>query len=187
MVEAPAERRPSGDERVRGYASALVTIAEAEGALGRVEDELFAFAKAAEQHPRLRDALADRALPVDNRVALVRDVLGDRVHPVTLTLLSLLVEAGRARELVPIAEAVASIAAQRRSRVVAEVRTAVPLTEAQRERLEHALSRATGRTVEAKVVIDPTVVGGVVAKVGDEVFDGSIASRLREAKHVLGG
>ena len=62
----------------------------------------------------------------------------------------------------------------------------MPLSDAQRKRLEHALSRATGRTIEAKVVVDPTLVGGVIARVGDLVFDGSIASRLEDARHVLG-
>jgi F-type H+-transporting ATPase subunit delta len=173
-------------DRVGGYAAAIVAVAESEGALSKVEDELFAFAKAAEQNPALREALTDQALPVDNRAALVRDVLGDRANPVTGQLISFLIESGRARDLTKIAESVVAIAAERREHVVAEVRTAVPLSDAQRERLEQALSRATGRTIEAKIVIDPTVVGGAVARVGDLVFDGSVASRLEDAKHALG-
>jgi F-type H+-transporting ATPase subunit delta len=62
----------------------------------------------------------------------------------------------------------------------------VPLGDAQRKRLEEALSRATGQKIEAKVVVDPTLVGGVIARVGDLVFDGSIASRLEDAKQALG-
>ncbi|HEY7478228.1 MAG TPA: ATP synthase F1 subunit delta, partial [Actinomycetota bacterium] len=169
-----------------GYAAAVVAVADAEGAGGRVEDELFAFAKALEQHPELREALTDRALPVDNRVAVIREVIGDRAHPVTVNVISFIVESGRARELGKIAEDAVAIAAERREHAVAEVRSAVPLTEHQRERLERALSRATGRTVEAKVVVDPSVVGGVVARVGDLVFDGSVSSRLEDAKHALG-
>ena len=61
-----------------------------------------------------------------------------------------------------------------------------PLDDQRRARLEEALSRATGRKIEAKVVIDPTVVGGVIARVGDLVFDGSVASRLEGARHALG-
>jgi len=174
------------DDYVAGYATAVVAVAEAEGALGRVEDELYAFAKAAEQEPRLREALTDQTLPLENRTALVRDVLGDRAHPLTITLVSFLVESGRARDLGKIAEAAVAIAAERREHVVAEVRSAVALTDAQRERLERALSRATGRQVEAKIVVDPTVVGGVIARVDDLVFDGSVASRLEDAKHALG-
>jgi F-type H+-transporting ATPase subunit delta len=174
------------DDRIGGYATAVVAVAEAEGALVKVEDELFTFAKAVEQSPQLREAVTNRALPVENRIELVRDVLGDRVHPATLSLVSFLIEADRARDLTKIAERVVAIAAEQRQHEVAEVRSAVPLSDAQRERLAQALSRATGRQVEVKVVVDPTVVGGVVARVGDEVFDGSVASRLEDAKQVLG-
>ena len=97
--------------QVAGYATALVAVAEAEGVLSKVEDELYAFAKAAEQNPQLREALTDQALPVDNRQALVRDILGDRAHPTTVTLISFLIESGRARDLTKIAEAVVEIAA----------------------------------------------------------------------------
>jgi F-type H+-transporting ATPase subunit delta len=171
-------------DRAAAYATALVAVAEAEGALAKVEDELFAFAKAAEQNPALREALTDQSLPLENRQALVRDILG-RAHPVTINLLSFLIESGRARDLSKIADAFVQLAASSREHAVAEIRSAVPLTDKQRERLQKALSRATGRTVEVKVVVDPTVIGGVVARVDDLVFDGSVASRLEDAKHAL--
>ena len=180
------ERLFGRGDRAAGYAAAVVAVADAEGVGGRVEDELFGFAKAVDQNAELREALTDRALPVENRLAVVREVIGDRAHPVTVSLISFIVESGRARELGKIAEDAVAIAAERREHAVAEVRSAVPLTDQQRERLEQALSRATGRTVEAKVIVDPTVVGGVVARVGDLVFDGSVASRLEDAKHALG-
>ena len=78
------------------------------------------------------------------------------------------------------------MASTERDHVLAEVRTAVDLSGEQRERLAAALSRATGHTVDVKVVVDPSVIGGVVARVGDEVFDGSIANRLEGAKQALG-
>jgi len=173
-------------DKAGAYATALVAVAEAEGDLTKVEDELFAFAKAAEQNPALREALTDEALPVDNRQALVRDVLGPRANKTTVSLISFVIESGRARDLSKIADAVLQLAASGSEHAVAEIRSAVPLTDKQRERLEKALSRATGRTVEAKVVIDPTVIGGVIARVDDLVFDGSVSSRLEDAKHALG-
>ena len=78
------------------------------------------------------------------------------------------------------------MASRERDHALAEVRTAVDLSTEQRERLAEALSRATGRQVDVKIVVDPSVIGGVVARVGDEVFDGSIASRLEDAKQALG-
>ena len=132
----------------------------------------------------INKALTDQGLPVENRQALVRDILG-RAHPLTITLLSFVIESGRARDLSKIADAFVQLAASSREHAVAEIRSAVPLTDKQRERLQKALSRATGRTVEVKVVDDPTVIGGVVARVDDLVFDGSVASRLEDAKHAL--
>jgi F-type H+-transporting ATPase subunit delta len=79
------------------------------------------------------------------------------------------------------------MAAERSDRTLAEARTAVPLSDEQRSRLQRALADATGRQIELKVVIDPTVVGGVFARVGDEVFDGSVASRLSDARRHLTG
>jgi F-type H+-transporting ATPase subunit delta len=173
-------------DKAASYATALVAVAQAEGDLSKVEDELFAFAKAAEQNPALREALTDEALPVDNRQALVRDILGPRANKTTVTLISFVIESGRARDLSKIADGVVQLAASSREHAVAEIRSAVPLTDKQRERLEKALSRATGRTIEAKVVVDPTVIGGVIARVDDLVFDGSVSSRLADAKLALG-
>jgi F-type H+-transporting ATPase subunit delta len=170
---------------IRGYAEGLFEIAEAEGELGIVEDELYAFAKALEVHGEVREALHDPALPPENKEGLVRDLLGPRANPNTVNLLTFLIDQGRARDIEAIVEAFARVAAERRARQLAEVRSAVPLDESQQRRLAEALSRATGRAVEVKVVVDPRLIGGIVAKVGDEIFDGSVRSRLAEARERL--
>jgi F-type H+-transporting ATPase subunit delta len=174
------------DERVAGYARAIFEVARSEGVLDRIGDELFAFSRTVEQDAKLRDALTDPAVPIENRRSLVRDLLDRRTHPLTPTLIDLILEAGRGRDLDKIASELVNEVAERREHVLAEVRTAVPLDDANRERLERALSSATGHTVEAKIIVDPSVVGGVVARVGDLVFDGSIAGRLEDAKHAFG-
>jgi F-type H+-transporting ATPase subunit delta len=173
------------DALIGGYAQALFAVAQAEGVLPKVEDELYAFGKALEQHTELREALTDAALPAENKKAVVDDVLGDRVNPMTVSLLGFVIDAGRAREIPKIVEELARKASAEREHALAEVRSAVELTAEQRDRLAEALSSATGRKVDVKVVVDPSVIGGVVARVGDEVFDGSIASRLEDAKQAL--
>lgn len=173
------------DARVRRYAEALYGIAEAEGELEAVESQLYAFAKLLEQQTRIREALTDPALPVENKRGLIADALGERANPIAVNLLGFLVEQGRARDLGPIVEMLAEVAAERREHAVAEVRSAVPLDEAQRGRLAKALSKATGHTVDVKVVVDPNLVGGLVAKIGDEIFDGSVRTRLVEAREHL--
>jgi F-type H+-transporting ATPase subunit delta len=175
------------DDVVRGYAEALFAVARAEGEAGAVEDQLHAFAKLLESDAKVRDALADPALPVENKKGLVRDVLGERANPVVLGLLGLVLELGRGRDAGRIAEALVAVGAERRQHQVAEVRSAVPLDEARRAKLAAALSKATGRTVEVKVVVDPSVIGGVVARLGDEVYDGTVRTRLREVRQRLAG
>ncbi|MEX0991507.1 MAG: ATP synthase F1 subunit delta [Actinomycetota bacterium] len=175
------------DAVIRGYAEALFAVADAEGDLDKVEGELYAFAKAIEANPELREALTDPALPVERKQAVIGDVLGDKTNPSTANLLGLLVEQGRARELQRIIEQLAQIAAERRQSSLAEVRTAVELDAKQKAALRDALSAAVGRSVEVKVVVDPSVIGGVVARVGDEVIDGSIRTRLEEANAQLKG
>jgi F-type H+-transporting ATPase subunit delta len=176
----------AGDE-VRGYARALLSIAEAEGVLDRVQDELFAFARSVERHGDLRETLTDPALPAERKRAVIEELLGSRAHPLTTTLVGFLVDAGQARRIGAIAEELAREAAARSEKRLAEVRTAVPLTDEQRKRLADALAKATGHPIELKVVVDPSVIGGAVARVGDEVFDGSVANRLAEAKRYLMG
>jgi F-type H+-transporting ATPase subunit delta len=176
----------SDDGLIQGYAEALFSVARAEGVLPTVEDELYGFSKALEQSTSLREALTDATLPAENKKAVIAELVGDRANLVTVNLLGFVVDAGRARELPKIVEHLAQVAAGERDHVLAEVRSAVELTDAQHERIAAALSQATGRTVDVKVVVDPSLVGGIVARVGDEVFDGSVSSRLESAKHHLG-
>jgi F-type H+-transporting ATPase subunit delta len=176
----------SRDPRIEGYAKALLDIAQAEGALDQVEDELFRFARALENEIRLRDALVDPQLPVERRVAMLRELLGTKASQHTVNLISFVVEQGRARELTQIIDSLVELAAKERQKAVAEVRTAVALDDAQRARLERALRGATGKEITLKIIVDPSVVGGLIARVGDLVFDASVRRRLERAKEELG-
>lgn len=176
----------SKDPRIEGYAKALLDIAQAEGVLDQVEDELFRFARTLENEIRLRDALVDPQLPVERRVAMLRELLGAKATQHTVNLIGFVVEQGRARELSQIIDSLVELAAKERQKAVAEVRTAVPLDNDQRERLERALREATGKDITLKVIVDPSVVGGLVARVGDLVFDASVRRRLELAKERLG-
>ena len=172
-------------DRIDGYADALFAIAEAEGALGTVEEELFRFARTFEGSDELRQVLTDGAIPVDRRTAVIEELIGERASPVTTNLVALIVGAGRARDLPAIVDRIVARAAAERNREVAEVRSAIPLDDATRERLAAALANATGKSIEVKVIIDPSVLGGVVAQVGDTVIDGSIRHRLEQLKERL--
>ena len=181
MVDAVARR----DELIQGYAQALFSVSEAEGVLEDVEDELFRFARMVERQSELREALTDMALPSERKRAMLTDLLEEKATAHTLNLLTFVVESGRARDLRAIVDRLVELAEERRERAVAEVRTAVPLTEERQRRLATALSKATGKRVDLRVLVDPEVVGGVVARVGDQVFDGSIRRKLELAKERL--
>ena len=168
------------DERSHAYAEALLAVARSEGALGDVSDELFRFARALESSDELRDALTDPHLPAGRRQQIVEDLLGGRAHPITTTLASMVVGAGRARDLPAIIDELVALSAAESNKEVAEVRSAVALSDDQQQRLAAALEAATGKKVELKVVVDPTVLGGIVAQVGDTVIDGSVRSRLQQ-------
>jgi F-type H+-transporting ATPase subunit delta len=170
------------DELVRGYAEALFNVVRAEGEVDRVEDELFRFGKLVDSNYELKQALEDRGVDLPQRVKLLDSLLGDKVSPHTLSLLTFIVSQGRARQLPQILEEVSRLAAEARNSVVAEARSAVPLDERQRDELTAALAKATGKNVELKVIVDPSVIGGVVAKVGDTVIDGSVRHRLERLK-----
>lgn len=172
----------ASDGVIHGYAEALFRVVQAEGDLDRVEDELYRFGKLLESSHELKQALSDQSLEVGRRTKILEDLLADKVSPHTLGLLTFIVGQGRARQLPQILEQLSHLAAEARQRVVAEVRTAVPLDEGQRSALAEALSKATGKKVDLKVLVDPSVIGGVVAKIGDTVIDGSVKRRLEELK-----
>jgi F-type H+-transporting ATPase subunit delta len=173
------------DDRTLAYAEALFGVALAEGTLGDVEDELFRFSQTLEGSDELREALTDPAIPVARRQQIVEDLLGGKASSTTVGMISLVVGTGRARDLPAIISQLVEMSAAEANKAVAEVRTAVPLNQDQRERLATALGEATGRQVEIKAIVDPAVMGGVVAQVGDTVIDGSVRTRLDRLRKVL--
>jgi F-type H+-transporting ATPase subunit delta len=173
------------DDRTLAYAEALFSVARAEGTLGEVEDELFRFSQTLQGNDDLRDALTDAAIPAARRQQIVEDLLDGRASSTTVALVSLVVGTGRAKELPAIIRQLVDMSAAEANKEVAEVRSAIPLTDDQRKRLAEALGEATGKQVEVKVVVDPTVLGGAVATVGDTVIDGSVRTRLDRLKNAL--
>lgn len=172
-------------ERVDAYATALFEVARAEGALETVEDELFKVARTFEANEQLRSTLTDAVIPVERRIGIVEDLLGGRAAPITTALVSFVVAAGRGRDLPAIIDKLVARSAEERDQEVAEVRAAIALDAATVERLAAALSTATGKSVTVKVIVDPTIMGGVIARIGDTVLDGSVRHRLDQLKEAI--
>lgn len=172
----------STDERTLAYAGALFEVARTEGDLATVEDELFRFARTLEANEELRGALTDATLPVSRRQQIVEDLLGGRANPITTSLVSMVVGTGRSRDLPAIIAELVRLSAAEANKEVAEVRSAIALDDDQKARLADALGQATGKQVEVKVIVDPSVLGGIVAQIGDTVIDGSVRTKLDRLK-----
>ena len=175
----------ASDDRIEGYASAIFEIARSEDQLERVGDELYRIARSLEASTELRDALTDRRIPIDRKVAVLGDLLDGQASPLSAGLVNFIVGVGRAADLPAIADSLAARAAGERDAAIAEVRSAVELDDETVARLAVSLSKATGKQVEVKTVVDPAVLGGIVARVGDTVIDGSLRHRLEELRDKL--
>jgi F-type H+-transporting ATPase subunit delta len=172
--------------RLEGYAKALMDIAGTEGDVDSFVDEFYSAATSIAQNAELRNSLTDTLIPVARRQGIVSDVLGVRVNAVVVAAINFVIAVGEARHLEELASRLANLAAEQAGTVVAEVQSAVALDAGQVERLEAALSAATGKKVQVKIVTDPSLIGGVVAKIGDTIFDGSVKSRFADVREQWG-
>ncbi len=172
-------------DRVTGYAAGIFEIARAEDQLERVQNELLQIARAFRSSDELRDSLSNPLLPADRKSAIVDGLLETRASELTIAFVNFVVGLGRASSLPDIVDELAETAAAAVNREVAEIRTAVDLDPATVERLVAALARQTGKQLEPKVIVDPSVIGGIVARVGDTVIDGSVQKRLSGLRDAL--
>ena len=164
---------------------ATLGVAEKDGSLDEVEDQLFRVGRILDREPHLAQLVGDRTQPVEGRVRLLKQVLGNKVSPVTATLLEQAVRVPQGRSLDRAAEELAELAAARRDRSVAHVRTPVRLSPTQEQQLTESLTRVYGRPISLQVELDESLIGGLVVNVGDELIDGSVASRIAAARRSL--
>jgi F-type H+-transporting ATPase subunit delta len=166
----------------------VVTLVRSAGSgdAARLADELFVVGQLVNDNPELRSALSDPARAAEDKRALLRGLLGGKALPATVSLAEQAL-AGSYRSVdVAIAE-FQKVAAAVYDEQVAKVRTARALSEADRDRLQQALTRQYGREVHLNVVLEPGLVGGLRIEIGDDVIDGSVSARLDEARRKLAG
>ncbi|HEY2550368.1 MAG TPA: F0F1 ATP synthase subunit delta [Streptosporangiaceae bacterium] len=163
----------------------IVEQAGQDGQMDDLEDELFRFGRVVSAQSQLRISLSNPFIQADRKRALIGDLLDGKVTPPTLRLVTEAAVRPRGRSLDQSLESYADLIAERRQRLVAEVHVAVRLTDEQRDRLKAALAGVYGHEVYLNIVLDPQVLGGMSVQVGDEVIDGSTASRLAELRRRL--
>lgn len=165
----------------------LLRTAEIGGALPEVEDQLFRFERILDSQGELVTLLDEVSVPAKRRTALLRDVVFGRVHPITQRLLEHVVASPRKRSVENAIDDLLKAAAARRERSIARVLSAVPVTASQEERLAQALSEIYGRPIAVRTAVDPSIQGGLVVRIGDELIDGSVAGRFTAARAALVG
>lgn len=166
---------------------ALFAAAERDEALGRVEDELFWFERILDNASELTALLDEAPIDAARRIGLLDEVLADRVHPVTKALLGHGVRSQRKRSVILAIDDLLEEAAARRAESTARVLSAVELSDAQVARLQAALGEVYGRAITVRTATDASVRGGLVVHVGNEIIDGSVATRLIDARAALSG
>lgn len=164
----------------------VATVTSAGQDSARLSDELFSVGRLVQENPELRDALSDPARSIEDKRGLLRGLLDGKALPATVALVEQAL-AGTHRTVSVAISAYQQIAAEVHNQGVAEVRVARALSDADRERLTGALSRQYGRDVHLNVVVDPSVIGGLRVEIGDDVIDGTVVSRLDDARRKLAG
>lgn len=166
-------------------AEALLAHAEADGRIDTVEEQLFRVSRLLESSGELQILLSDPAVTPAVKAAVLSDLLTDRAEPETVALVVHLVRTSPGGEVEHRLAAVVELAARRRQQLLADVRVPIELTAAQSQRLAAALTRLYSQPVSVAVTVDETLLGGAVVRVGDEIIDGSVASRLAAARRTL--
>ena len=174
-------------DTLEAYAvEAVVAEAETADRADRLEDELFRFERIVASDSALRGALTDLTAPAASRGSLVDSLLEGKVAPETLFLARQAVTSPRGRRFDRTIEKYLEIAATRREQQTAIVTSAVPINDADRDRLADGLSRIYGGKVHVNTVVDPRVLGGVKVEIGNEIIDGTVIRKLDGARRAMG-
>jgi F-type H+-transporting ATPase subunit delta len=181
-----AGTRDLGDALEELAVVAIVKGADRSGHADALEDELFGFERLVTENPGLRDALSDPSRSAGDKQALLDSLLGGRATAWAIRLAKQAVVSSH-RTVIVAVEHYQKVAAKNRNRLVATVHVARDLEDAEHQRLQGVLARQYDKPVHLNVVVDPEVVGGVKVEIGDDVIDGTVASRLDDARRRLAG
>jgi F-type H+-transporting ATPase subunit delta len=183
-----ASRWSNGDELLDGFEQVGIrAIAQGDSHSAVIESELFDFARITAGDAPLELALGSKLADPKGKAAIVQQLIGSKAHAGTVAIIEHLVSSPRGRRIGEMLAGAADIVAAAGSRRIATVTSAAPLSAAQQKRLAAALTKQYGSDIQLHLVTDPTVVGGARVQVGDDVIDGTIASRLADLKLQLAG
>ncbi|HEV7956733.1 MAG: synthase subunit delta [Microbacteriaceae bacterium] len=188
LSSAASNRWSSDDDLLAGIEElGIRAAAESVPAATSIEAELFAFGRAVSSDADLELAVGSKLGDTAAKVALVETLLAKKVSPQTLAIVRHLVQQPRGRRVGALVRYAASVVADQAGLSVATVTSARPIGPKQLERLQKGLSKTYGTEIRINSVIDPSVIGGIRVQVGDDVIDGSVATKLTELRLQLAG
>jgi F-type H+-transporting ATPase subunit delta len=172
------------DSRVtRRYVAALYDAADRAGVADLVESDLGLITYTLETIPKLEDALLQPLVPAEKKKQIVGQIFANKIHEVTLHYLYLIMDMGRAEVVKQTESEYIRIANERRGIVLAEATSAREMTPEQVAELKKKLEAYTARSIDLRLNVDDSLIGGVSVRIGDTVLDGSVTgylARLRE-------
>ena len=167
------------------YAQALYDAAVEQDALDRIVGDANQIISLAQDSEDFEGFLTNPILSPQFKSEMFQQLLSETIHPLTLNFLLLLASKQRERFLVAILQAFLELVDLKAGRVVAQVTSAVPLSDAQQADLVQQLSDYSGAEVRLELSEDSTIRGGIIVRLGDTVFDGSVATQLQRLKSLL--
>lgn len=172
----------------RRYASALADVVIERREEREVQQEIQVWASMIQSNPQLKEAFANPTVAHDHKQKLLEELISrTRVRPTTASFLRVLLRNQRLAQLPEVAERFGQILDERGGVVAAQITTARPIPEELKKSLHDALASATGRTVRLTFATDETIIGGMVARIGSTVFDGSVQNHLERLAAGLAG
>ena len=172
----------------RRYATALADVAIERREEREVQNELDRWAEMIEAHPQLKEVFANPTIVYDHKRKVLEDLISrTRVRETTASFLRVLLKNQRLSELRAVAARYGQVLDERGGIVAAHVTTARPISEDLQSSLHDTLVAATGRKVRLSFATDDTIIGGLVARIGSTIFDGSVQSQLDRLANEMAG
>jgi F-type H+-transporting ATPase subunit delta len=165
-----------------GYARALLELAQAEAVSARIEEEMFRLRELLKQNPALLEFLKDPNVTREGKRQALAELFQGRVHPLVLNALIAISDTDRTNRLQHIIDEFVALAAGARQKVSGEIITAIKLDDATVARAATELSRLTGKNVQLFQKVDPTILGGAIIKIGEQIIDSSLRRRLEQIR-----
>ncbi|MFA5866640.1 MAG: ATP synthase F1 subunit delta [Actinomycetota bacterium] len=172
-------------EVVRGYAENMFGMAALEDSVETLEDQLFELNKGIAASPKLRDFLADAGIPAAEKKKALGEILTPSASPLIRSYTNILIDTGKAGLISDVAEAFIKLVQESKNQVLAEVTSAIPLTQDLTDHLSAELGKTTGKKVNVKNVVDTSILGGLVIKMENKIIDLSLQRKLDDLQNSL--